>query len=50
MTAVPARLLGLPDRGVLREGAVADVVALDPDTLAVERVWLRGEEIACDDR
>jgi N-acetylglucosamine-6-phosphate deacetylase len=50
LTAVPARLLGLADRGVLRDGAVADVVALDPETLAVERVWLRGEEIACTDR
>ena len=49
-TEVPARLLGLDDRGVLRAGAVADVVVLDPDTLTVERVWLRGEEIASDAR
>jgi N-acyl-D-amino-acid deacylase len=33
MTAVPARVFGLTDRGVLREGAYADVVVLDPDTI-----------------
>ena len=38
-TATPARLLGLPDRGVLAAGARADLVALTPD-LAVEEVWI----------
>ena len=33
MTAEPARRLGLPDRGTLAVGAVADVVILDPDTV-----------------
>jgi N-acetylglucosamine-6-phosphate deacetylase len=46
LTKVPARLLGLDDRGALRVGSVADLVALEPQTLAVERVWLRGEEVA----
>lgn len=33
-TELPAELLGLKDRGVLREGNVADVIAFDPKTVA----------------
>ena len=33
MTAVPARVFGLADRGLVREGAYADLVLLDPDTV-----------------
>ncbi len=34
MTSLPASILGLRDRGVLREGAWADVVVFDADTIA----------------
>jgi N-acyl-D-amino-acid deacylase len=33
MTSVPANVFGLADRGVVREGAYADLVLLDPDTV-----------------
>jgi N-acyl-D-aspartate/D-glutamate deacylase len=34
MTSLPAQVLGLKDRGLLREGYRADVVVFDPDTVA----------------
>jgi N-acyl-D-amino-acid deacylase len=35
LTSVPARLFGLEDRGLLREGSYADVVVLDVDALGL---------------
>ena len=34
MTSLPAQVLGLKDRGLLREGYRADVVLFDPDRVA----------------
>ncbi|MCZ7525935.1 MAG: amidohydrolase family protein [Acidimicrobiia bacterium] len=45
-STVPAGVLDLADRGHLAVGARADVVGLDPATLAVRAVWLRGERVA----
>ena len=33
MTSLPAWRLGMPDRGVLREGAFADITIFNPDTV-----------------
>jgi N-acyl-D-amino-acid deacylase len=33
MTSVPARQMGLRDRGTVREGAIADLVVIDPGTV-----------------
>lgn len=32
-TGLPAKILGVPDRGLLREGAFADVIIFDPETI-----------------
>lgn len=34
LTADPAALMGFSDRGTLREGYVADIAIIDPDTIA----------------
>ncbi len=43
--ANPARVLGVSDRGRIAPGARADLVALDPATLAVRAVWMAGNPV-----
>ena len=54
LTAEPARVFGLSDRGVIAEGKAADLVVFDPATVApgpLRRVWdfpANGERLVAD--
>ncbi len=45
-STIPTRLLGLTDRGSLEAGRRADVIALDPSTLALRGVWRGGRNVS----
>ncbi|MGC1105569.1 MAG: amidohydrolase family protein [Candidatus Acidiferrales bacterium] len=45
-TEMPAEMLGLHDRGVLREGEIADVIAFDPATVADKATYEHPEVLS----
>ncbi len=46
LAALPAATLSIPDRGLLREGYVADVVVLDPATISDHATYDRPHQLA----
>jgi len=44
-STIPASILGLTDRGRIAPGARADLIALDPRSLVVDRVWIDGDPV-----
>jgi len=47
ITSAPAKRIGLKDRGVIKEGAWADITVFDPDTIsegATDREFLEGKD------
>ncbi len=45
-TELPAQMLGLNDRGLLREGKIADVIAFDPATVADKATYEHPEVLS----
>jgi dihydroorotase/N-acyl-D-amino-acid deacylase len=64
MTGMPAARIGLTDRGQIRQGAIADLVVFDPDTIidratftdphqyaeGVQHVFIAGEPVLLDEK
>ena len=46
MTGAPARRLGLRDRGILRDGAKADVVVFDPERVRAQATFESPKQMA----
>jgi N-acyl-D-aspartate/D-glutamate deacylase len=43
LTSMSAKVLGITDRGILREGLAGDIVVFDPDTIAAAPRELRAD-------
>ncbi len=48
ITRNPANALGLPNKGRIEAGCDADLVLLNPEDFAIERVWSRGKVVQGD--
>jgi N-acyl-D-amino-acid deacylase len=46
MTSLPAQILRLKDRGMLKEGYWADVVVFDPDTVSDQATYQNPQQYA----
>jgi N-acyl-D-amino-acid deacylase len=46
MTSLPAHRLNWPDRGILKEGAIADLVLFDPTTILDRSTFEKPQELA----
>ena len=44
MTRLPASILGLKDRGIIKEGYKADLVIFDPDTIQATSTYSNGRQ------
>jgi len=49
LSARPAQILGLQDRGRISEGCYADLVVLEHDTLLVRQVVIGGQRLELDE-
>ena len=54
LTRVPAEVFGIADTGLIRAGAIANLVVWNGDPLEVttwpERMWIRGQEVSLETR
>jgi len=46
MTSLPAAVFGMKDRGVIREGAAADIVIFDPAKIVERSTYVEPHQLA----